>query len=148
MKFQHYVQFGVIIFFIILVSFFFYQKSKVEREKLKSSTNILKSDIPRTDTTESVVGAIPYTPSPESLQKENEEYFSGWDGSNPEFVSAIKNSMNDPDSFEHVETRYNDKGDHLEIKMTYRGKNLYNATITNVSICEFDKSTRTISNIN
>lgn len=44
MKFQHYVQFGVIIFFTILVCFFFYQKSKVEREKLENSTNVSNID--------------------------------------------------------------------------------------------------------
>jgi len=44
MKPQHYIQFGVIIFFTILICFFFYQKSKVESEKLENTTNVSKSD--------------------------------------------------------------------------------------------------------
>ena len=86
--------------------------------------------------------------SHEVIQKANERYFSVWDGSNTEFVEAVKNKMNDPNSFKHVETRYDDRGSYLRIQMTYRGKNAFNATITATSTCKFNKSTRTITEIN
>lgn len=44
------------------------------------------------------------------------------DGLNAELVSYVKKGMKDPSSFEHVETRFNDKGDHYEIYMQFRGK--------------------------
>lgn len=86
--------------------------------------------------------------SHEATKESNTKYFSGWDGSNPQFVDAIKNMMNDPDSFKHVETKYRDEGSNLRIQMTYRGKNAYNATITKTSTCTFNKLTETISEVN
>ena len=84
----------------------------------------------------------------EAIRQSNQQYFSGWNGSNPQFVEAVKNAMSDPDSFEHVETTYYEKGNDLRIKMIYRGKNAYNATITSTSTCIFNKSTETVSDIN
>lgn len=85
--------------------------------------------------------------SNEDIQKVNQQFFSVWDGSNPEFVEAVKNNMNDPDSFKHVETKYDDKGSYLRIQMKYRGKNGFNAMITTTSTCTFNKSDRTVSDI-
>lgn len=76
-----------------------------------------------------------------------ESFLSSWDGSNRELVNLVKSAMNDPKSFEHVETRFNDKGDSLKLYMTYRGKNAFNATVTNKVSADLDKSTRTLSNI-
>lgn len=86
--------------------------------------------------------------SDETIMESNSQYFSSWDGSNPQFVEAIKNKMNDPESFKHVETRYDDKGANLRIQMKYRGKNGFNAIITETSTCTFNKSTGTVSDIN
>ena len=49
---------------------------------------------------------------------------SAWDGSNRSLVRTAKNSMKDPKSFEHVETRIAPvvNGQHI-ITMTYRGRN-------------------------
>jgi hypothetical protein len=50
---------------------------------------------------------------------------SGWDGSHRELVSALKDSLRDPDSFEHIETKItpvNDKGEHV-LLMRYRARN-------------------------
>jgi hypothetical protein len=78
----------------------------------------------------------------------DDQYFSAWDGSNPEFVSFIKGSMNDPDSFEHVSTGTRDTSDGMiRIQMTYRGKNSFGATMTETKNCTFNKSDRTISNV-
>lgn len=50
---------------------------------------------------------------------------SGWDGSHRGVVTALKENLRNPDSFEHAETRLtpvNDKGSHLLI-MKYRAEN-------------------------
>lgn len=78
----------------------------------------------------------------------NAEYFSGWNGSNPEFVYAVKSTMNDPSSFEHVETRFKDNNDGtLKLFMKFRGKNAFGAIITNTRGCTFNKNLKTITNI-
>jgi len=56
-------------------------------------------------------------------QKKIEAQFSGWDGSHREFERMIKDAMNDPDSYDHVETRYIDKGSFIRVFCTFRGKN-------------------------
>ena len=52
-----------------------------------------------------------------------EKQFSAWDGSHITFSRAIKDNLNDPSSFEHVETRYEDKGTYILVSMKYRAKN-------------------------
>jgi hypothetical protein len=65
-------------------------------------------------------------------RQENINYqFNAWDGSHRELETLIKKSMNDPDSYEHVETRYADKGNHLIVSTVFRGKNAFNATVKN-----------------
>ena len=39
--------------------------------------------------------------------------------------------MNDPDSYEHVETVYWDRDDHLVVSTTFRGKNAFGGTVSN-----------------
>ena len=78
----------------------------------------------------------------------NAEFFSGWNGSNPQFVDAVKSTMNDPSSFEHVETRFKDNNDGtLKLFMKFRGKNAFGAIITNTKGCTFDKNSKTITKI-
>lgn len=45
-------------------------------------------------------------------------------------IAAIKAAMHDPDSFDLVDDRALDAGDHITMVMTYRGKNGFNATRT------------------
>lgn len=58
--------------------------------------------------------------------------FSSWDGSNRELVKFVKNNMNDPKSFEHVKTNYWVGKDYAVVEMQFRGKNAFNAVVTNV----------------
>ena len=76
-----------------------------------------------------------------------ENFLSAWDGSNRELVKLVESGMNDPDSFEHVETRFTDNGDSLSLLMTFRGKNSFNATVTNKISADLNKATRQLSNI-
>jgi hypothetical protein len=67
----------------------------------------------------------------EARKKQIEEQFSAWDGSHRNLERVIKKAMNDPDSYEHDETMYWDKGDHLVVKTTYRGKNAFGGIVRN-----------------
>ncbi|OGS20965.1 MAG: hypothetical protein A2252_04545 [Elusimicrobia bacterium RIFOXYA2_FULL_39_19] len=57
--------------------------------------------------------------------------FSVWDGSCPGLTDYIKKTMNDPDSYKHVKTVYEDKGDYLLVKTTFRGKNAFGGIVVN-----------------
>lgn len=59
------------------------------------------------------------------------KHFSVWDGSHEALTKAIKASMHNPDSYDHVETVYWDRGDHLTVKTTYRGTNAFGGIVTN-----------------
>lgn len=52
-----------------------------------------------------------------------ERCLSAWDGSHGGMVSATKALMNDPGSFEHIETRYIDRGQEIDLIMKFRGRN-------------------------
>ena len=75
----------------------------------------------------------------EELHRERiEKHFSSWDGSHRGLTKVIKQSMNDPSSYDHVETTYGDKGDHLIVKTTFRGKNAFGGVVTNWIIAKVD----------
>lgn len=79
------------------------------------------------DTTEQ-----PTTLTPEQQHKKRiESGFSGWDGSHKQLTKIIKESMHDPDSYDHVKTTYIDTGKDLIIETTYRGKNAYGGLVLN-----------------
>lgn len=74
----------------------------------------------------------PQQKSPEELRKEKiERHFSSWDGSHRGLTRFIKDAMNDPGSYKHVDTSYVDKGDYLKVKATYRGKNVFGGVVKN-----------------
>ncbi|MFA5777311.1 MAG: hypothetical protein WC906_02650, partial [Parcubacteria group bacterium] len=60
-----------------------------------------------------------------------EKQFSSWDGAHIKLSRLIKDSMNDPDSYEHVETKYWDMKDHLIVNATFRGKNAFGGVVKN-----------------
>ncbi len=82
------------------------------------------------------------TPKPqtaEELRRERvEREFSAWDGSHRGLVRYVKNAMHDDDSFEHVETRYSDNGDHIVVLMHYRGANVFGGIVKNWVKAEVD----------
>ncbi|MDH5184881.1 MAG: hypothetical protein OEX12_13445 [Gammaproteobacteria bacterium] len=67
----------------------------------------------------------------EARKKQLEMQFSAWDGSHIALERHIKKNMNDPDSYEHVETGYWDRGDHLVVSTTFRGRNAYGGMVKN-----------------
>ncbi|MDR3678891.1 MAG: hypothetical protein P4L41_02920 [Flavipsychrobacter sp.] len=56
---------------------------------------------------------------------------SDWNGSCPGVVAYVKDRMNDPNSFEHVETGLYNSGVYTLVVMRYRGTNAFGATVTN-----------------
>jgi hypothetical protein len=77
-------------------------------------------------------------PTPEEVAAKERELLYGqhclslWDGSHPEFVNQVKRRLNDPDSFDHVETvtwPVRDDGRN-SIMMTFRAKNGFGGVIT------------------
>lgn len=60
-----------------------------------------------------------------------ERQFSPWDGSHRALEEIIKKSMNDPDSYKHVETKYGDYGDYILVETTFRGKNAFGGVVKN-----------------
>lgn len=67
----------------------------------------------------------------EKRKKRIESQFSAWDGSHRNLERVIQKSMNDPDSYDHVETVYWDQGDHLIVRTTFRGKNAFGGVVKN-----------------
>lgn len=67
-----------------------------------------------------------------------EKQFSAWDGSHLELTRIIKKAMNDPDSYEHVETNYWDMNDHIVVRTTYSGKNAFGGRVKNWVKAKFD----------
>ncbi|WP_269517919.1 hypothetical protein [Alteromonas sp. BMJM2] len=74
----------------------------------------------------------------ERLRKANQKradriqaQFNAWDGSHRALEYVIKKSMHNPDSYEHVETTFSDKGDHLIVQTVYRGTNGFGAIVKN-----------------
>ena len=59
------------------------------------------------------------------------KHFSSWDGSHINLTKMIKQSMNDPSSYDHDKTVYWDNGDHLIVKTTFRGKNAFGGVVVN-----------------
>ena len=48
-----------------------------------------------------------------------------WSGAHRSIERYVKARLKDPDSYEHIETRYNDNGDHLLVMTKYRAKNSF-----------------------
>lgn len=90
------------------------------------------------------------TTSNKSVPQTNEEKVTslqnGYDGSIPSVIKLVKDSMNDPDSFEHVETRtgFYEK-DSFIVSMKYRGKNSFGGVITKFIDVKLDYSGNVIS---
>jgi hypothetical protein len=82
-------------------------------------------------TTNKVVDEAPKKDSTTLAQEKINALFSAWDGSLPQLEKIIKKSMNDPDSYEHVETKYWVIENNLIVLTSFRGKNGFGGTVKN-----------------
>ena len=73
-------------------------------------------------------------------QIEVEKQFSAWDGSHSGLTTLIKKSMNDPDSYEHIETRFKDEGDYIFVITKFRGANAFGGKVINTVTAKVDLS--------
>lgn len=64
--------------------------------------------------------------------------FSAWDGSHSKLKKLVKDAMNDPSSFDHVNTSYEDKGSYILVQMSFRGTNSFGAKVLNSVIAKVD----------
>lgn len=73
--------------------------------------------------------------------------FSQWDGSNYDLVKLVKANLNDPKSFEHVQTTWKNYGvgTYIEIQMTYRAKNAFGALVLGSVVAKSDYNTDTMT---
>lgn len=73
----------------------------------------------------------PETPlTKEEIHTQNiQKLFSAWDGSHIKLTEKIKESLNDPKSYEHIETTYQDKDSFLIINTTFTAKNGFGGTL-------------------
>jgi len=85
----------------------------------------------------------------ERFQQNIEDQFSPWNGSHMKLVDYVKRNMNDPKSFEHVQTKYmlNDNKTELELEMKFRGKNAFGAMVLNTVYARADVETGEILEI-
>ncbi|SMH36066.1 hypothetical protein [Maritimibacter sp. HL-12] len=103
------------------------------------------------DKTETVAPIIEVDPE-EAARKAAEEAeekrygqhcLSPWDGSQTEFVRRVKNRLNDPKSFDHVETRTwpVDPEGRNRLLMTFRAQNAFGGVVLSKAIGTFDNET-------
>lgn len=64
--------------------------------------------------------------------------FSGWNGAHINLERFIKDNMNDPDSYKHVETRYWEKETYLVVETKFRGKNGFGGVVLNSVTAQVD----------
>ena len=57
--------------------------------------------------------------------------FSAWDGSHRQLEKYIKSNMNDPKSYDHVETTFSLQKDYAIVLTKFRGKNAFGGTVLN-----------------
>ena len=70
------------------------------------------------------------------------------DGQNYQVVQAVKKSMNDPDSFEHIETRHVDNGTgDVAITMMFRGKNAFGGKVINRAVAMVNPQSGTVTSL-
>lgn len=62
-------------------------------------------------------------------QQSIQKLFSGWNGSHIKLNEKIKESLNDPKSYEHIETTFRDMDSFLIINTTFTAKNAFGGTI-------------------
>lgn len=66
----------------------------------------------------------------ETMKTDVDSQFSSLDGSHIKLSEYIKSNMNNPDSYEHVETKFKESKDFLLVITKIRGENNFGAIIT------------------
>lgn len=80
----------------------------------------------------------------EARQEMIDKQFDPWDGAHIALKQYTRSQMDNPRSFDHVETIYYDDFDSIRVYMTYRGTNAFNAIVTNRIGARFDLQSRAL----
>lgn len=86
-------------------------------------------------------GSGPATEAPATATEARiKDQFSAWDGSHKKLEEWVKSRLNDPDSYEHVETRHDvpSADGTMHVSLKFRAKNAFNATITKTATATVD----------
>lgn len=77
--------------------------------------------------------------SPEEKRKQQiKRQFSAWDGAHINLEMLIEENLKDPDSYQHIETRYRDNGDSILVTTKYRAKNSFGGYVVNTVVATYD----------
>lgn len=106
--------------------------NKVYKQKLAQFTKTRDAEVARVEAARAVAAAKA------ARFKILQEQFSAYDGSHRKFERLIKEAMNDPSSYDHVETRYIDNGNYIRVFCTFRGKNAFGGLVKNTKVADFD----------
>ncbi len=88
------------------------------------------------------------TATPKTRSERIKDCFSAWDGSHKNLEKWVKDNMNDPDSYEHIETRYQDNGATITIYLKFRGKNAFGGKVVNMAVATTDDNCNIIGTPN
>lgn len=80
----------------------------------------------------------------ESRKKQIKEQFSTWDGSHKGLTKYVKQSLDNPLSFEHVSTRFEDRLIHLIVTMSFTSKNAAGNVVKGSIVAKVDLNGRII----
>lgn len=88
----------------------------------------------------------PAKPAPELTPEQRVlAQFSKWDGSHTASVKAIKDAINDPDSFKHGETRYWERPDGFKVMTTFHARNGFGGMVKTRAVTVVDLSGHVLS---
>jgi DNA-directed RNA polymerase subunit RPC12/RpoP len=73
-------------------------------------------------------------PAPLTRTQQIESQFSSWNGAHRNLEETVKARLKDPDSYEHIETRYTDRGDYISVYMKYRAKNGFGGYVVETAV--------------
>lgn len=73
--------------------------------------------------------------------------FTGFDGSMYDLKAAVEKQLNDPDSFEHIETRGSVEDSSPKALMRFRAKNGFGGYVTSYATADVEVSDCSVSNV-
>lgn len=83
---------------------------------------------------DSTANQVHTPPTPEQLRVHQiSKAFDPWNGSHPSLEKYIRKRLNDPESYQHIETKYLDKTDHIFVITKFRAKNAFGAFAVNTA---------------
>jgi hypothetical protein len=126
----------IAIFFLFLGGYMIFDNN-ADLEAVKKEAAIFNA-LPQSEK-DSINFAKSRIDSIDKINAKIERHFSLYDGQHKELEKMVIAAMNDEDSYEHIKTVREIKGDNrMLIQMTYSGKNAFGGTVKNMVTAEVD----------